>query len=96
MLVARDTIIMAYYRCGHCKRLEPEYEIAAKALAVADPPVILAKVDCPANTELCAEFGVTGYPTIKIFRDGLISGNYEGPRNAGVREWLAGSFLWKS
>lgn len=68
-------------RCGHCKRLAPEYEIAATALLKDD--IVLAKVDCPANTALCSEFGVSGYPTLKIFRDGQLSGPYEGPRTAG-------------
>lgn len=49
-----------------------------------DPPILLAKVDCPANTVLCQQFGVSGYPTLKIFRDGELSGDYEGPRNAGA------------
>lgn len=68
--------------CGHCKRLAPEYETAATALIENDPPIILAKVDCPANTDLCGQFGVSGYPTLKIFRDGQFSADYQGPRSA--------------
>lgn len=70
-------------RCGHCKRLAPEYEKAATALAKEDPPIPLAKVDCPANSDLCSKFGVTGYPTLKIFRGGEFSADYSGPRSSG-------------
>ena len=52
-------------RCGHCKKLEPEYESAAKTLG-AHPRVPLAKVDATVETELAAEFGVEGYPTLKV------------------------------
>ena len=72
-------------RCGHCKQLAPEYEKAATALTKEDPPVPLAKVDCPANSDLCSKFGVTGYPTLKIFRGGEFSEEYSGPRSAGKR-----------
>lgn len=75
--------MLSFSRCGHCKSLAPEYEKAATALLDNDPPVPLAKVDCPANSGLCSQFGVSGYPTLKIFRDGQLSGDYQGPRNAG-------------
>ncbi|KAF6132009.1 protein disulfide isomerase family A member 3 [Phyllostomus discolor] len=65
--------------CGHCKRLAPEYEAAATRLKGIVP---LAKVDCTANTNTCNKYGVSGYPTLKIFRDGEEAGAYDGPRTA--------------
>lgn len=77
------SLLVNLCRCGHCKRLAPEYEKAATALAGDDPPIPLAKVDCPANSGLCSRFGVTGYPTLKIFRGGEFSADYGGPRSSG-------------
>uniref|UniRef100_A0A8C1HRH3 Protein disulfide isomerase family A, member 3 n=1 Tax=Cyprinus carpio carpio TaxID=630221 RepID=A0A8C1HRH3_CYPCA len=70
---------MFTFRCGHCKRLAPEYEAAATRLKGIVP---LAKVDCTANSNVCGKYGVSGYPTLKIFRDGEDSGGYDGPRTA--------------
>ncbi|CAH1796207.1 unnamed protein product [Owenia fusiformis] len=73
-------------RCGACKRLAPEYDTAATALKKNDPPVAFAKVDCiEAGKEKCSECGVSGYPTLKIFRNGELEADYEGPRDsAGI------------
>ncbi|XP_043832589.1 protein disulfide-isomerase A2 [Dromiciops gliroides] len=77
--------------CGHCKALAPEYAKAASLLKNESSELKLAKVDGPAEKELVEEFGVTGYPSLKFFRDGNRSQPVEftGPREAeGIVRWL--------
>lgn len=57
-----------------------------------DPPIVLAKVDAneEGNKEIATEFEISGFPTIKIFRNGgKISSEYKGPREAdGIVAYL--------
>ena len=45
---------------------------------------LILQVDCTANSNVCSKYKVSGYPTLKIFRDGEDSGAYDGPRTAGM------------
>ncbi|RLN96413.1 hypothetical protein BBJ28_00020473 [Nothophytophthora sp. Chile5] len=66
--------------CGHCKNLAPEWKKAAEAL---DGVVNVAAVDCQEHEELAAQFGVEGFPTIKIFgEDKNKPTEYQGERTA--------------
>jgi len=83
--------------CGHCKRLEPEWRSAAEAFASDPPPgltteIKLAAVDATEEGALATKYGVRGYPTIKIFRNGDLESpqDYNGPRDAeGIIGYLA-------
>ena len=50
--------------CGHCQRLVPEYTKAGKALKGI---VGVGAIDCDQHKQLCGQYGVQGFPTIKIF-----------------------------
>ena len=69
----RGFLLLVYYfsftfilRCGHCKKLAPEYEKAASTLKEINIP--LAKVDCTKEEDVCNGVGVSGYPTLKVYR----------------------------
>jgi protein disulfide-isomerase A1 len=66
--------------CGHCKALAPEYEEAATTLK--EKNIALAKIDCTVEQDLCASYGVDGYPTLKVFRGASTHSPYTGARKA--------------
>ncbi len=70
--------------------MKPEFERAATLLKSNDPPVALAKVDCTeGGKDTCGRFSVSGYPTVKIFREGELSQDYNGPREVnGIVKYM--------
>jgi len=94
VMKANQTSMVAFVApwCGHCQRMVPEYSKAAKGLA---PLIPVYAVDCDAeeNKRLCADQGVKGFPTVKLFPRGAKLGSmtYEsGERTAN------GFFNWAS
>jgi len=91
VMAQNRTTVVAFVApwCGHCQKLSPEYETAAKKLA---PLVPLYAVDCDAapNKGLCAEHGVRGFPTVKLFKKGgrAPAADYQGERTqAAIFAW---------
>ncbi|XP_060756045.1 protein disulfide-isomerase TMX3-like [Neoarius graeffei] len=65
--------------CGYCKKLEPIwYEVGAE-LKNSGSPVRVGKMDATAYSGIASEYGVRGYPTIKLLK-GELAYNYKGPR----------------
>jgi len=65
--------------CGHCKKLVPEYEAAAKIL---EPHGLsIAKIDATEHKTSAGKYGVKGFPTLKyISKDSVV--DYAGGRVA--------------
>lgn len=68
--------------CGHCKAMKPAWDQLGEEFA-ASSSVAIADADCTgAGKEACEKFGVSGYPTIKYFKDGNTAGEaYNGGRD---------------
>jgi protein disulfide-isomerase A6 len=72
--------------CGHCQRLTPEYEKAAKGLkGIAN----IAAIDA-SNEKIDVQ--IQGYPTIKLYVDGKAT-DYSGERTAsGIVNFMLSEF----
>ena len=83
-------VLVEFYApwCGHCKKLAPEYEAAARALRKSKTAATLAAVDCDAHKSLCDAHGVSGFPAIKAFLAGREKGSslYAPETYAGSRD----------
>ena len=78
--------------CGHCKAFKPEWEKAEQKLnntTVGNNKVRLEQVDCDENPDIAKEYGVEGYPTVKLLTDNGEVKEYNNERTAdGIEEFL--------
>lgn len=65
--------------CGHCKALTPIWE---KAATVLKGVATVAALDADAHKSLAQEYGIQGFPTIKVFLPGKPPVDYQGARDA--------------
>ena len=81
---AHDLLLVEFYApwCGHCKKLAPEFVEAAGKLADLEDPLYIAKLDATENDDTAKQFGIQGFPTLKLFRGVDSVSDYEGGRTA--------------
>lgn len=77
--------------CGYCKQLAPQLESAAHAFA-SDPAVQIGKVDAHTHAQLRARYGVNGYPTMIIFKDGKPVSKFSGYRSASELQRIVNQY----
>jgi len=83
---AQDLSAVFFYApwCGHCKNAKPAYEEAAGILAEEGIPLFAVDANEEENRPLASQYGVQGFPTIKILRkkDGeIVPTEYQGGRD---------------
>ncbi|KAL4299056.1 hypothetical protein AHAS_Ahas17G0062700 [Arachis hypogaea] len=64
--------------CGHCQALTPTWEKAANVLKGV---ATVAALDANAHQSLAQEYGIKGFPTIKVFAPGKPPVDYQGARD---------------
>lgn len=83
VLKSKDMWLVEFYApwCGHCMKLEPEWNQAATQLK---GKVKLGKLNAEQNKQIASKYGVRGFPTIRIFPPGNKSSSeeWDGPREA--------------
>ncbi len=85
LMKSKDMWLVEFYApwCGHCKKLEPEWNQAATDLK---GKIKVAKVDATVQQKIAKQFNIKGYPTIMIFPPGSKTQTpvepYDGPRDA--------------
>lgn len=59
--------------CRHCRNFEPTWNRVVDNFEKEKPHlgIHLAQVNCALNGDLCTENGVTGYPQMNLYRNGL-------------------------
>ncbi|XP_023648751.2 protein disulfide-isomerase TMX3-like isoform X2 [Paramormyrops kingsleyae] len=78
---ADDIWLVKFYApwCGYCRKLEPVWHEIGAELKSSGSSINVGKMDATAYSSVASEFGVRGYPTIKLLK-GDLAYNYKGPR----------------
>ncbi|WP_413734818.1 tetratricopeptide repeat protein [Sodalis sp. RH21] len=73
-------------RSQHCQQLTPIIDKLAQEFA---GQFVLAKVDCDAQQQLAAQFGLRSIPTVYLFKDGQPLDGFQGPQpEEAIRDLL--------
>ena len=68
--------------CGHCQKAKPEWD---KAMKLNKTNIYMVAIDGDQFKEMVKKNGVSGFPTIKFYKNGLnheATDEYNGPRTS--------------
>jgi len=74
-MAENPSVLVMFYApwCGHCKAMKPDYSEAAKELKALGLPGKIAALDATKQKNISSTYEVSGYPTIKYFKDGAFA-----------------------
>ena len=73
--------------CGHCKKLAPVWDKLMDEYEVNDQ-LVIKKVDCTVERQLCSEQQIQGYPTLKYWSE-TTEDKEQGDRYTSARDYRA-------
>ena len=76
--------------CGPCRVMTPTLEKLAHEYGGR---FILAKVEADENMRLAGRYKLRGFPTVLVFRNGEVRGQFSGAKPAGFVRDFIGPFL---
>ncbi|KAK4363247.1 hypothetical protein RND71_018488 [Anisodus tanguticus] len=81
VLSSNGVVLVEFFAhwCGHCQALTPIWE---KAATILKGVATVAALDADAHKSLAQEYGIRGFPTIKVFVPGKPPVDYQGARDA--------------
>ncbi|KAL3129780.1 protein disulfide isomerase [Cryptosporidium hominis] len=92
-----DVLIVFYAPwCGHCRKLEPDYNVLAQRLRGISDKLKIAKIDGSQNE--VENIQILGYPSILLFKSGMKTEPilYNGDRSvANMIEWISKNASFK-
>ncbi|KRT80104.1 Thioredoxin [Oryctes borbonicus] len=79
---SNEPVLVMFYApwCAHCKRMKPDYTKAAEQLKEEGVRCKMAMIDCTTNPLIAEEYAISGFPTIKLFKNGKYVEDYRGSR----------------
>lgn len=92
VLSKHDVVLVMFMvkACGSCKKFKLKMKWAADALAKTAFNVKLYTIDCQEVAQnTCKRYSVTGYPTLKVFKNGKFWKEYDGGQtNEAIKRYL--------